>query len=88
MIDIREPIVQFCSQVLGLFLVEELRACSDGSGGSGLPMDNVRFHTTPTADDTIGRAFLLIRENVPLGWQPSKGGFRHPPWLDPDDEND
>ena len=54
MIDIGKFLVQFCSQMLGLFPLEELRACSDGSGGSGLPMDRVRFHATPVGNDTIG----------------------------------
>ena len=79
MIDIGELLVQFCSQVLGLFLLEELRACSGGSGGSGLPMDSVRFHETPVRDDTTGRDFFLIITLMsPLvGQQESKGGVRH-----------
>ena len=61
MIDIGELLVQFCSQVLGLFLLEELRTCSDGPDGSGLPMDSVRFHTTPVGGDTIAQiSFSLL----------------------------
>jgi len=44
MIDIGELLVQFLSQVLGLFPLEELRAGSDRSSDSGFPMDSVRFH--------------------------------------------
>ena len=55
MIDLGEFLVQFCSQVLGLFLLEEFRTFPDGSGGSGLPMDSVGFHTTPVGGETIAQ---------------------------------
>lgn len=79
MIDVGELLVQFFSQLLGLFLLEELRACSGGSGGSGLPMDSVRFHETPVRADAIGRDFFLIIALMSplLGQQESKGGVRH-----------
>ena len=79
MIDVGELLVQFFSKQLGLFLLEELRTCSDGSGGSGLPVDRVRFHETPVRDDTISRDFFLIIALMsPLvGQQESKGGVRH-----------
>lgn len=53
MIDIGELFVQFLSQLLGRFPVEDLRAGSDGSRDSGFPMDSVRFHAN-SVDDTIG----------------------------------
>ena len=80
MIDIGEILVQFHGQVLGLFLLEELRACSDGSRDFGLPMDSVRFHATPAGDETIGRDFFLIIElmSAPVAQQKGKGGVRRP----------
>ena len=62
MIDLGEFLVQFCSQVLGLFLLEEFRTFPDGSGGSGLPMDSVGFHTTPVGGRHYRPDFFLIIE--------------------------
>ena len=79
MIDVGELLVQFFSKQLGLFLLEELRTCSDDSSGSGLPMDSVRFHETPVRADAIGRDFIIALMSPLLGQQESKDGVRHPP---------
>lgn len=61
MIDVWELLVQFRSQILGLFSLEELRTGPDRSSDPGFPMNNVRFHEA-SIGDTIGWDFFLIIE--------------------------